>query len=171
MPAAITVPVPDAFITFDPSVKVATTTFDTVNNVWRMSFPPSGMAGNVFYGGAAFKVPVTGLPGGIKNVDWTGTFTSDTTGLTVGWQWHAANYSNFTSDYNSIAPKPTDDNKASIYKTSDQAGTPEGPATGIAWKSFVVGGGSGGGGANYTGSGSSTISFPPCVCTNSNPGN
>lgn len=167
MASDITFPVPDAFITFDPSATVATTTFDTVNNVWRETFPSSGLAGNVFYGGVAFKVPASGLPGGIKNVDWTGTFTSDTA-VNVSWQWSAANYSNFTGDYNSIAPKPTDDNKASIYKNSDHAGTPEGTdtASGKLWKTFVVGGASGGGGANYTGSGSSTISFPPCVCPN-----
>jgi len=163
-----TVPVPDAFITFDPSASLATTTFDTVNNVWRMNFPSSGMAGNVFYGAVAFKVPLAGLPGGIKNVDWSGIFTTDTVGLSVTWQWHAANYSNFTSDYNSIAPKPTDDNSASIYKNSDHAGTPEGTdlISGKSWKSFVVGGASGGGGGNYTGSGSSTIQLTPCVCPN-----
>jgi hypothetical protein len=162
------VPVPDAFITFDPAATLATTTFDTVNNVWRMTFPPSGMSGNIFYGGAAFKVPAAGLPGGIKNVDWKGTFTTDTAGLSVNWQWSAANYANFTSDYNSIAAKPTDDNQASAYKNSDHAGTPEGtdPSTMKGWKNNVVGGASGGGGGNYTGSGSSTISFKPCVCPN-----
>ncbi len=168
MPAAITNPVPDAFITFDPAATLATTTFDTVNNVWRETFPSSGLAGNIFYGGLAFKVPASGLPGGIQNVQWTGTFTSDTAGVNLNWQWSAANYSNFTSDYNAIAAKPTDDNQKSIYKNSDHAGTPEGtdPVSGKAWKTFVAGGASGGGGGNYTGSGSSTISFPPCVCPN-----
>lgn len=83
-------PVPDAFVTFDPSVTVATTTFDTVNNVWRITLPSSGLSGNVFYRGAAFKVPIAGLPGGIKNLDWSGQFTSDTPGLSIHWQWHAA---------------------------------------------------------------------------------
>ena len=89
-----------------------------------------------------------------------------TPGLSVHWQWHAAAYKNFTSDYNAIAAKPVDDNKASIYQTSDQCGTPEGtdPSTGKPWKSFVEGGASGGGGGNYTDSGSSTLQFPPCVC-------
>jgi hypothetical protein len=161
-----TIPVPDAFITYDPGVNVATTTFDTVNDVWRMTFPTSGMAGNIFFGGVAFKVPAAGLPGGIKNVDWKGTFTTATAGLKVNWQWSAANYGNFTSNYNSIAPKPTDDNNASTYKNSDHAGTPEGTdsVSGKLWKTFVVGGASGGGGGNYTGSGSSTLSFAPCVC-------
>ena len=161
-----TIPVPDSFITIDPAATMATTTFDTGAGVWRMTFPASGLSGNVFYGGVAFKVPAAGLPGGIKNVLWTGTFETDTQGVNISWQWHAANYKNFTSDYNSIAPKPVDDTKASIYKNSDHAGTPEGtdPVSGKPWKSFVVGGASGGGGSNYTGSGSSTISFPPCVC-------
>ena len=160
------IPVPDAFITFDPAVNVATTTFDTGSGVWRMTFPTSAMAGNIFFGGVAFKVPAAGLPGGIKNVDWKGTFTTATAGLKVDWQWSAANYGNFTSNYNSIAPKPTDDNNASVYKNSDHAGTPEGtdPVSGKLWKTFVVGGASGGGGGNYTGSGSSTLSFAPCVC-------
>jgi hypothetical protein len=168
MPADITFPVPDAFITFDPAATVATTTFDTVNNVWRETFPTASMAGNILFDAVAFKVPAAGLPGGIKNVNWTGTFTTDTAGISLNWQWHAAAYSNFTSDYNSLAPKPTDDNKASIYKNSDLAGTPEGtdPVSMKAWKSFVEGGASGGGGANYTGSGSSTISVTPCVCPN-----
>ena len=162
----IIVPVPDAFITFSNGVTTATATFDTVNNVWRMTYPTSSLAGNIFFGAAAFKVPAAGLPAGIKNVEWNGTFTSNTQGLSMSWQWSAANYTDFTSDYNSIAPKPTDDNNASIYKNSDHAGTPEGTnsVSGKAWKLLVTGGGSGGGGSNYTGSGSSTISFTPCFC-------
>jgi energy-coupling factor transporter ATP-binding protein EcfA2 len=36
--------------------------------------------------------------------------------------------------------------------------------SGQPWKKFVASGASGGGGANYTGSGGSTLSFVPCVC-------
>jgi hypothetical protein len=161
------VPVPDAYVTFSPSVTVATTTFNTSSNAWIIDLPTSALAGNVFFGGVAFKVPVAGLPAGIQNVDWSGEFTTATPGLSVNWQWHAAAYSDFTSDYNSIAPKPVDDNNASIYKNSDHAGTPEGTdsVSGKPWKNFVEGGGSGGGGGNYCGSGSSTIQFSPCVCS------
>jgi hypothetical protein len=161
-----TVPVPDSWVTLSPSIKVATETF--TSGAWQIDLPSSGLAGNVFYGGAAFKVPVAGLPGGIKNVLWSGKFTTATPGLSINWQWHAAAYSEFTSDYTLINPKPVDDNKASIYQTSDQSGTPEGtdPSTMKQWKNFVEGGASGGGGGNYTGSGSSTIQFPPCVCPN-----
>jgi hypothetical protein len=162
----IVVSVPDAIIIFDPAATTATTTFDTVNSVWRSTFPSSGLAGNLFYSGVAFPVPAPGLPGGIKNVLWSGQFSTETTGLKISWQWHAAAYTKLTTDYNLLGVKPCDDNKKSIYLNSDLAGTPEGtdPVTLKLWKKFVVGGASGGGGANYTGSGSSTISFPPCVC-------
>jgi hypothetical protein len=54
--------------------------------------------------------------------------------------------------------KPVDDNKASAYKNSDHAGTPE------SFKAFVTGGARGGGGSNYTGSWSGTDGVTP-VCT------
>jgi hypothetical protein len=163
------IPVPDAVITFDPSKTTATTDF--VGGVWQSTFPTSGLSGNIFYAGVAFPVPASGLPGGIKNVLWSGQFSSATSGLNISWQWSAANYSTFTTDYSDDAGglmvKPTDDNHKSVYQNSDHAGTPEGSQAGPpnkTWKSFVVGGASGGGGSNFTGSGSSTISFPPCVC-------
>ena len=165
----ITIPVPDAVITFDPSAMTATTNF--VGGVWQSTFPTSGLSGNIFYAGVAFPVPAGGLPGGIKNVLWSGQFSSATSGLNISWQWSAANYSKFPmpGDYNApngVAPKPTDDNHKSVYQNSDHAGTPEGtnPQNNQLWQKSVVGGASGGGGSNFTGSGSSTISFPPCVC-------
>jgi hypothetical protein len=59
-------------------------------------------------------------------------------------------YTNFSSNYNALGVKPTDDNDASIYHNSDHAGTPEN------FKPFVIGGARGGGGSNYTGSYSGT---------------
>jgi len=160
-----TLPVPDSVITFDPAATIATTTFDTVNDLWRMTFPVSGLSGNLFYGALAFPVPAGGLPGGIKNVDWSGKFSTATPGMSIAWQWHGAAYSKFTTDYNALKVKPSDDTSKTIYKNSDHAGVPEGADSGgKLWKSYVVGGASGGGGANYTGSGSSTITFPPCIC-------
>jgi hypothetical protein len=95
-------------------------------------------------------VPASGLPGGIKDVIWQATFSSDTSGLTVNWQWAAAVYTDFTRKYNNLGVKPVDDNKASKYKNSDHAGTPED------FKAYVIGGGTGGGGSNFTGSYSGT---------------
>jgi hypothetical protein len=85
-----------------------------------------------------FKVPSGGLPGGIKDVAFTATFSSYATGLTVNWQWAAAAYTSFDTDYNAVGVKPVDDNKGSEYKNSDHAGTPEN------FKSFVTGGATGG---------------------------
>src|SRR5580765_5040845 len=148
-------PVPAASVTFDPNALSATTTFDTVSNRW-VTVIPTGVAGkNAFLSGLTFLVPSGGLRGGANPVTWQGTFTTDSPGVTLNWQWAAAVYTSFT-DYNVIGVKPTDDNQASQYQNSDHAGTPE------HYKNFVVGGARGGGGSNYTGSMSSTGSVTPC---------
>lgn len=152
------VAVPDANVTFDPNATTATTTFDSSASVWRTVVPSSGLAGNVFLDGAELMLP-NGLPGGVKNVSWTATFSSDTPGVTLNWQWAAAAYTslgvNCTGNgpnFNDLGVKPVDDNKASQYQNSDHAGTPE------EYKAFVVGGATGGGGSNFTGSYSATKS-------------
>ena len=148
--------VPDSEITFSTSTTVATTDFEVLSKEigsplgWDTDLPFSGLAGNDFLAAVTIKIPASGLPGGIKNVTWQATFSSSKSGLTVNWQWGAAAYTNFDADYNSLGVKPVDDNKASQYKNSDHAGTPEN------FKSFVIGGATGGGGSNFTGSYSGT---------------
>ena len=148
--------VPDSEITFSTSTTVATTDFEMLSREigsplgWDVDLPFSGLAGNDFLGAITIPVPSGGLPGGIKNVTWEGTFSSDATGLSVNWQWGAAVYTNFSTKYNDLGVKPVDDNKASQYQNSDHAGTPEN------FKQFVIGGGTGGGGSNFTGSYSGT---------------
>jgi len=141
-------PVPDASVTFDPAAVSATTNF--VGGMW-VTTVPSGIKGNTFLSALSFPVPVN-LPGGIKNVTWSGTITIDTPGVSINWQWAAAVYTNFTTAYNALGAKPVDDKTASQYKNSDHAGTPEN------FKQFVIGGATGGGGNNYTGGLSSTAS-------------
>jgi beta-glucanase (GH16 family) len=147
--------VPNAEITFSPTATLATTAFNTATNTWETTLPSSGLAGNDWLTGLAFQVPVD-LPGGINPVTWSGTFSSDTTGLTIHWQWAAAIYTVFSTDYNLLGVKPVDDNMASIYLNSDHAGTPEN------YKTFVIGGARGGGGSNFTGSysGTGSVSCP-----------
>jgi hypothetical protein len=120
--------------------------------------PASGLSGNQFLSAVAFQVPAGGLPGGIKNVDWSGRFYSATPGLDMQWQWGAAVYTSFNTNYNALGVKPVDDNSTSIYHNSDHAGTPEN------YKSSVTGGATGGGGSNYTGSLSGTNSETPTTC-------
>lgn len=160
------VAVPDANLTFDPNATMATTTFNTSMNLWQTVVPSSGLAGNVFLDGAELMLP-NGLPGGIKNVTWSAAFSGDTPGISLNWQWAAAAYTslgvsggcNGGQNLNELEVKPVDDNKASEFKNSDHAGTPED------YKQFVTGGATGGGGSNFTGSYSGTRSATPTVVT------
>ena len=149
--------VPDSEITFSTSTTLATTNFEVLSSEigsplgWDTDLPFSGLAGNDFLAAVTFKVPAGGFAGGsIKNVVWQATFSSGRSGLTVNWQWGAAAYTTFSTNYNSLGVKPVDDNKASQYKDSDHAGTPEN------FRTFVTGGARGGGGSNFTGSYSGT---------------
>jgi hypothetical protein len=160
------VPVPDANVTFSPSATSATTTLNTAQNLWQTTVPSSGLAGNILLDAAEFAVPLSGLPGGIQNVTWKSNFSTDTAGISLQWQWGAALYTSFTTDYNAVGVKPVDDNKASQYQNSDHAGTPEN------WKGYVTGGTTGGGGSNFTGglSGTSSTTVVVNQIPTANPG-
>ncbi|WP_284322317.1 hypothetical protein [Dyella acidisoli] len=145
-----TVAVPNAQVTFDPNATTATTSFDANTNTW-VTDTPYGTAGNTFLDAVALTL-ANSLPGGIKPVTWDGQISSDTAGVTINWQWAAAVYTNFSSNYALLDVKPTDDTKASSYQNSDHAGTPE------TYKPYVIGGARGGGGSNWTGSYSGTMS-------------
>jgi len=153
--------VADTVILFSPSATSASTVFDAVNNQWNITVPLS-FSGNVFLGGLAYPVS-TALPGGINPVDWTETFYTDTTGVSLNWKWAAAVYTSFSLDNNTVGVKPIDGNTLNPYSNSDHAGTPEN------YKSYVVGGARGGGGSNWTGSYSGTASVVPAVVTNQPP--
>jgi hypothetical protein len=119
-----------------------------------------GTSGNTFLSGLAFHVPSQSLPGGINPVSWSGTFITDTTGVTVTWHWPQAVYTNFNTDHSMLGVKATDDNHDDcVTQNSDRARTPE------LYKSNVIGGARGGGGSTYTGwlSGSRSL---PATCSN-----
>ena len=144
--------VPDADIVFTPGATAATTSYDTADGGWDVSVPTSG-TGDVFMGGVEMPV-ANALPGGVKNVTWSASFWSDTSGVTVNWKWAAAAYKAFGNDYNGMGVKPVDANKLSAYQNSDQSGTPE------AFKGSVVAGAMGNGGNNYTGNSSPSSMSP-----------
>jgi hypothetical protein len=154
-----TVNTPNADVTFSPTATTATTTFDASLNTWETTLPMH-FSGNGFLSGAALALP-GGLPGGIHNVTWQGQFSTSTPGVSVNWQWAAAAYTNFSSDYGALNVKPVDDNHVSAYQNSDHAGTPE------AFLPFVVGGATGGGGSNFTGSLSATAQVTPATASSS----
>jgi hypothetical protein len=150
--------VPNAQVTFSPTATSATTVYNSSTNTWVTTIPAGGnLSGNAFLSGFAFQVPAGGLAGGINPVTWSGTFSTDQSGLGLNWQWAAANYTSFSSNYSSLGVKPVDSNSLSSYKNSDHAGTPEN------YENYVVGGARGGGGSNYTGSYSATASDDPPI--------
>jgi hypothetical protein len=154
----VTLTAPNAEITYSPATSSASTTFDTARNTWITTVPATG-PGSQWMTGFAYQVPAGGLKA-LNPVTWSGTFTSNTPGLGIQWQWAASAYTNLTTSYNALGVKPVDSNNQSAYQNSDHAGTPEN------FKSFVTGGARGGGGSNSTGSYSGTGSA--CLaCTSS----
>jgi hypothetical protein len=145
--------IPGGEIHFVEGACPATTIFDGVKWVTTVG---CDFTGPVFLSGYAFQVPAEGLPGGIKPVTWSGTFTTDTPGVTLQWSWGAAVYTTFAPDNNSIGVKPVDGKKCTSYLNSDRAGTPEN------YKPYVIGGARGGGGPNWTGGLSGTQAVAPC---------
>jgi hypothetical protein len=144
------VPIPDANITIDPSATLGSTSFN--GTAWNTTVPKN-LSGNGFLSGGALTL-ASGLPGGINPVTWKATFSSDTSGITINWQWAAAVYTpgaNF-SNLSALNVKPVDSPNQSAITNSDHAGTPE------LNKAFVTGGARGGGGSNATGSYSATAS-------------
>ncbi len=97
-----TVPAPDVNIIFSPGATTGTITFSAAKNQWQLTVPSTGLAGNVLLNAAEYLVPQGGLPGGIKNVTWQANFSTDTAGISMQWQWAAAAYSSFSTDYNAI---------------------------------------------------------------------
>jgi hypothetical protein len=140
---------PDAVVTIWPTAGQATTNFDASTNTWT-TVRPSAFGGNTFMSGIGYSVPST-LPGGIKSVVWRGTFASDRAGVTLKWRWAAAVYRQFSTDLAALGVKPCDGDKYSSYVNSDRAGTPEN------FKSFVIRGGRGDGGTNYTGNNTGAV--------------
>ena len=147
-----TIPVPDALITFTSTVtdSSATTTFDSVNNLWTTTVGKT-TAGQYFLGAVPWVVPagVTDLAG--ASMRWTGTFLDDSTLIDVSsWAGAAAVYNTISqpglpADYNFIGVKPVD-GSTSQYPNTDKAGSPENV------KTQVIAGALGNGGTAYIGS-------------------
>ena len=156
-----TLTVPDAVVTFDPSVSCASTIFDSSTQTWRTTVPMSG-SDEIFISGLTFPVP-SGFSKVNGNVKWNGSMNSDKSSIGVQWKWGAAVYSNFSTNYNVVAPKAAHSNTCGL-NNSDHAGTPEGSLNGMSLQKFVIGGARGGGGSNFTGSWSGTVSVPFTSC-------
>ena len=158
-----TLPVPDSVIRFSPLRTCSTTAFQGRRQVWITKMPLKG-DDEIFLAGLSFLVP-SGFGGVTNPVTWSGTFSvPEGSGMSAQWKWAAAVYTQFTDRYNQLQVKSGHQTSCN-FNNGDHAGTPEGVnSVGTPWKQFVVGGGTGGGGSNWTGSFSSTVTVTP-VCT------
>jgi low affinity Fe/Cu permease len=146
--------VPKTQVVFSKSISTASTSYDVSTDTWMVKVPYN-TSGDVFAGGLAFPVPAAGLPGGINPVSWTANFGADASGLKLSWQWSAAVYSKFSTDYNALG--------VSALGGGSPCGTP------VNFKSYAIGGARGGGAANTTGSNSATATIAPALCTTPTP--
>lgn len=138
-------PLPRAKVIFSPSATTTTTIYDAATETWVTTVSAGNAGKQVFLTGLAFPAPAAGLPGGIKPVTVGGRFASTKIGVTLQWEWSAAVYTTFSTDYNALGVKPVSANTENPYNNNDIAGTPEN------FKAFVTDGARGGGGSNYTG--------------------
>ena len=114
-----TLPVPNAVITFSSTATTANTTWDATNNRWSTLVPTNGYSSlqtRAFIDGLAYLAPAS-FPAGIQNVTWSAAFSTSTPGLNFSWQWGAAVYTSFSSNYTLLNVNPIDG--------ADPAGTPE----------------------------------------------
>ncbi len=161
-------PAPNAVVVFSPTATTATTTYDTVNGRWVTTVPsihPTKKCSvytvdtRTFLTGFAFLVPAGGLPGDIEPVMWSGSFASDTPGVSVRWRWGAAVYTQFSTDYNALGVKPVEDEHEATpaWWTRDPAGTPEN------YKQYWTRGASGDDRDDFTGDPSRVAGASPSV--------
>jgi hypothetical protein len=167
----LSLPVPNAVITFSSTATCASTIFDTALNQWETTIPLAYAthADEIFSAGLLFPLP-SPFPNTVNNVTWNATFTSSAGSPQFQFQYGAANYLTTlthngvtytfptTNVYNAMVIDPAHNgpNQPPCPNYGgDHAGTPENPTV----KLLVTGGGSGGGGSNWTGSWSSTPTY------------
>jgi hypothetical protein len=123
-------PVPNGVITFNSSslASGASTAYDNMNNRWSTNVSKTGLTGNTFVSGLAYPVPAN-FPTGIQNVTFSASFSTDTPGITLEWQWSAGVYTQLGATYaagtnNNVLGVNPEDGSADAFGT-DPAGTPE----------------------------------------------
>lgn len=155
--------VPAATIRFDPATTTATASYLSGIDHWA-TVVPGRYSGKMFLSGLAFPVPAGGLPGGISSVTWSAAFSTDTPGVTAEWQWGAAVYSTFATDYNAIGLKAAEDQPnqgaTMLMARTDEMDSVGKPAN---LEAFVIAGAGGRGGANFTGSFRGSSNVTPCT--------
>ncbi len=103
---SITWPCREAKVIFSPSATTTTTTYDAATETWVTTVSAGNLGEQVFLTGLALPVPAAGLPGNIKPVTMSGRLASTKAGVTLQWEWSAAVYTSFSTDYNALGVKP-----------------------------------------------------------------
>ncbi len=142
---AYSVALPRAKVIYSPTATSTTTAYDAATQTWVTTVSPGNWDKDIFLSGVAIPAPAAGFPAGIKPVTVGGRLGSSKYGVVLEWRWAAAVYTSFATDYTLLGVKPVSSNAENPYNNGDKAGTPE------QYRAFVVGGGRGGGGSNYTG--------------------
>jgi len=144
----ISFPMPDGVVTFDPDAPfTSTTTFSgtpgTSSALWTTTINPNFISGENFFVGAAIPVGPAIAGGGKATIRFT--TQTDATGLSFSWQWSAAVYTYWPSDWNQAMIQ-------AYHGNGQHADTP----TNTQVQKSLIQGPRGGGGSNFTGSWSAT---------------
>jgi len=144
----ISYPMPDGVVNFDPNAPFpSTTTFSgtpgTPSALWTTTINPNVISGENFFVGAAIPVGPAIAGGGKATIRFT--TQTDVTGLSFSWQWSAAVYTYWPSDWNQARIQ-------AYHGNGLHADTP----TNTQVQKSLIQGPRGGGGSNFTGSWSAT---------------
>jgi hypothetical protein len=144
----ISYPMPDGIVNFDPNAPfTSTTTFSgtpgTSSATWTTTINPNFISDENFFVGAAIPVDPAIAGGGKATIRFT--TQTDVTGLSFSWQWSAAVYTYWPSDWNQAMIQPYQGN-------GRHADTPNNTQV----QKSLIQGPRGGGGSNFTGSWSAT---------------
>ena len=126
--------------------------FRPYGDLWRMT-APYGATGRDFLNSIGYRAR-NHLPGYLTNVSWSAKFYGKDS-RPIKWRWGAAVYTKFPNQYGELKTKPLTDPRYPP-RNADPAGTPE------AFKQYVIGGGTGDGGTDYTGSMGPAVTVTPC---------
>lgn len=150
-PAVTGLAIPNGKIVADNTVLSPTTSYDMGSNTWITKVPLGYSSSDIFISGAIITSSTGFTVGAGKSSTITGAFLSNLPSFKQAWFYGIGAYQP-PFDYSAIGGP----GQVTSIGGGVQAGTP------IPEKAFLVAGGSGGGGSNFTGSYSSTDNFMTC---------
>jgi hypothetical protein len=149
----VSYPMPSGLVTFDPSAPAtATTTYNAALNQWQTTINPNNISDENFFVGAAIPLNAAIAGGGTATLQFS--TTGSVTPISFSWQWSAAVFTFWPTDWNQALIQPYHGNGPT---GSQHAGTPDNTQV---QQSLIQG--PRGGGSNFTGSWSATGQSGPC---------